>query len=50
METYPPSVNALVGAVEDTGIPRPLLVQEARIAIEGGEWENLSERINSLKK
>ena len=50
METYPPSVNDLVGAFEDTGIPRPLLVQEARKAIEDGEWENLSERINALKK
>ena len=50
METYPPSVNDLVGAFEDTGIPRPLLVQEARKAIEDGDWENLSERINALKK
>ena len=41
METYPPSVNDLVGAFEDTGIPRPLLVQEARKAIEAVSYTHL---------
>ena len=50
MDNYPPSVNELVEAYSKSGIPRPLLVEEARRAIDEGLWENLDERVETLKK
>ena len=39
MESYPPSVNELVEAYSESGIPRPLLVDEIRKAIDETEWD-----------
>ena len=41
MDNYPPSVNELVESHSNSGIPRPLLVDEVRKAIDEGEWNNL---------
>ena len=50
MDNYPPSVNELVEAHSNLGIPRPLLVEEVRRAIDEGKWESLDERVETLKK
>ena len=50
MDNYPPSVNELVEAHSNSGIPRPLLVDEVRKAIDEGKWNNLDERIGILRK
>ena len=50
MDNYPPSVNELVEAHSDCGIPRPLLVDEVRKAIDEGKWNNLDERVGILRK
>jgi L-seryl-tRNA(Ser) seleniumtransferase len=50
MESYPPSVNELVEAYSESGIPRPLLVDEIRKAIDATEWDKLDERIDVLNK
>ena len=50
MDNYPPSVNELVEAHSNCGIPRPLLVDEVRKAIDEGKWNNLDERVGILRK
>ena len=50
MDNYPPSVNELVEAHSNSGIPRPLLVEEVRRAIDEGKWESLDERVETLRK
>ena len=50
MDNYPPSVNELVEAHSNSGIPRPLLVDEVRKAINEGKWNNLDERVGILRK
>ena len=50
MNNYPPSVNELVEAHSNCGIPRPLLVDEVRKAIDEGKWNNLDERVGILRK
>ena len=50
MDNYPPSVNELVEAHTNSGIPRPLLVEEVRRAIDEGKWESLDERVETLRK
>ena len=50
MDNYPPSVNELVAAHSNSGIPRPLLVEEVRRAIDEGKWESLDERVETLRK
>ena len=50
MDNYPPSVNELVEAHSNSGIPRPLLVEEVRRAIDDGKWESLDERVETLRK
>ena len=50
MDNYPPSVNELVEAHSNCGIPRPLLVDEVRKAIDEGKWDNLDERVGILRK
>ena len=50
MDNYPPSVNELVEAHSNSGIPRPLLVDEVRKAIDEGKWNNLDERVGILRK
>ena len=50
MDNYPPSVNELVEAHSNCGIPRPLLVDEVRKAIDEGKWNNLDERVGVLRK
>ena len=50
MDNYPPSVNELVEAHSYSGIPRPLLVEEVRRAIDEGKWESLDERVEILRK
>ena len=50
MDNYPPSVNELVEAHSNSGIPRPLLVDEVRKAIDEGKWDNLDERVGILRK
>ena len=50
MDNYPPSVNELVEAHSNSGIPRPLLVDEVRKAIDEGKWDDLDERVGILRK
>ncbi|MBC95327.1 L-seryl-tRNA(Sec) selenium transferase [bacterium] len=50
MDNYPPSVNELVETYSNSGIPRPLLVEEVRRAIDEGIWESLDERVETLRK
>ena len=50
MDSYPPSVNELADSLSDSGIPHALLVKEIRKAIDEGDWKNLQERVERLKK
>ena len=50
MDNYPPSVNELVESHSNSGIPRPLLVDEVRKAIDEGNGNNLDERVGILSK
>ena len=45
---YPPSIDQLARSLKDTGLPHPLLVDAARLAISEGNSEDFEKRARNI--